>query len=202
MDSLASTPGRPNLILQAPLSGVCVDLSDVPDPVFAQRMVGDGIAIDPTEPLLRAPCAGRITQLHRAHHALTLTHAEGVEVLMHIGLDTVALGGEGFEPLVDEGDEVAVGDPLLRFEPGLLARRARSLICLIVLPQGQSIAAPRAGRVRGGEALCEVRPARPPTRPAEEGGIIWSGIVRVPNPMGLHARPAAALAQQAKALGG
>ena len=89
--------------LKAPLDGIILPLEQVPDPVFAQKMVGDGLAIDPLSQLLMAPCAGTVTQLHRAGHALTLTTPEGVELMMHIGLDTVTLKGEGFTPQVQKG---------------------------------------------------------------------------------------------------
>ena len=90
--------------LRAPLSGVLVALERVPDPVFSQKMVGDGVAIDPVSTELLAPCDGEVIQLHRAGHALTLRSRDGVEVMIHVGLDTVELGGQGFTVLV-----VAIG---------------------------------------------------------------------------------------------
>ena len=80
-------------IIKAPLSGPLVPLADVPDPVFAQKIVGDGISIDPITAQLLAPCDGKVVQLHRAGHAVTIATDAGIEVLMHIGLDTVALKG-------------------------------------------------------------------------------------------------------------
>ena len=87
-----------SLELRAPLDGIILPLEQVPDPVFSQKMVGDGLSIDPLNQLLTAPCAGTVTQLFPTGHALTLTTAEGVEVMMHIGLDTVTLKGDGFTP--------------------------------------------------------------------------------------------------------
>jgi phosphocarrier protein FPr len=75
------------LLLRAPLSGVVYPLERVPDPVFAQKLMGEGLSIDPTDATLRAPCAGEVLQLHAASHALTLRAADGVEVMLHIGLD-------------------------------------------------------------------------------------------------------------------
>ena len=77
------------LILLAPVSGVIYPLERVPDPVFSQKLAGDGISIDPTDNILRAPCPGEIIQQHAASHAVTLKTAGGVEVLMHVGIDTV-----------------------------------------------------------------------------------------------------------------
>jgi glucose-specific phosphotransferase system IIA component len=86
------------LRLTAPLSGYLLSIESVPDPVFAQKMVGDGISIDPTSSVLQAPYDGEVVQVHPSHHAVTLKTAEGIEILMHIGLDTVELRGEGFTP--------------------------------------------------------------------------------------------------------
>src|SRR3954471_12376045 len=99
------------LTLTAPLSGVIYPLERVPDPVFAQKLVGDGVSIDPTDSCLRAPCPGEVAHLHAAAHAITLRAAGGVEVLMHIGIDTVALKGEGFTTRVKVGDHVEAGAP-------------------------------------------------------------------------------------------
>ena len=86
----------PRLVLKAPLSGIVVPLDEVPDPVFAQKMVGDGVSIDPVTASLVAPCDGHVIQIHSASHAVTLASSDGVEILMHIGLDTVQLKGRGF----------------------------------------------------------------------------------------------------------
>src|SRR4249919_210247 len=88
------------LQLIAPLSGQVWPLERIPDPVFAQKMVGDGISIDPIDGMLLAPCDGEIVTFHPAGHAVTLRTNEGAEVLLHIGIDTVAMKGQGFEPLV------------------------------------------------------------------------------------------------------
>ena len=86
------------LVLLAPVSGVIYPLERVPDPVFSQKLAGDGISIDPTDNILRAPCPGEIVQQHAAGHAVTLKTAGDIEVLMHVGIDTVTLKGKGFTP--------------------------------------------------------------------------------------------------------
>ena len=106
--------------IKAPLDGFIFPLEQVPDPVFSQKMVGDGISIDPTGQLLCAPCDGLILQVHRAGHAVTLTTAAGLELMIHIGLDTVQLKGEGFTPKVAQGQAVKTGDPLIEFDADLL----------------------------------------------------------------------------------
>src|SRR6478752_3910543 len=162
--------------LVAPLSGVMVPLETVPDPVFAQKMVGDGISIDPTSHELLSPLPGKVTQLHSSSHAVTITGASGLEVLLHIGLDTVMLRGEGFTPLVKEGDTVATGQALICFDPVVVGARAVSLLTQMVIANGELV-------------TCYV--------PAT--GLVTAGKdVALPNPQGLHARPAAVFAAEAK----
>src|SRR6516225_4137359 len=124
----------------APLSGIVVPLESVPDPVFAQKIVGDGVSIDPTSSELLAPVAGEIVQLHGAHHALTLRTDGGLEVLVHIGIDTVLLRGEGFTPLVALGQRVARGQPLIRFDLDALACRAKSVLTEVVIANMEAVA--------------------------------------------------------------
>ena len=125
------------LILRAPLSGVVYPLERVPDPVFAQKLTGDGLSIDPVDATLRAPCAGEVVHIHPASHALTL-RAGSVEVLMHIGIDTVALKGAGFTPRVKAGDRVEAGAPLIEFDIDKLATTAKSLLTEVIISNGDA----------------------------------------------------------------
>ncbi len=93
--------------LLSPLAGWAGPLEEVDDAVFAARMLGDGMAIDPTEGILRAPCDGEVTALPESAHAVTLRAAIGAEVLLHVGIDTVALKGEGFSAEVAVGQRVS-----------------------------------------------------------------------------------------------
>src|SRR4051812_28769896 len=104
------------LRLIAPLTGTVVPLDRVPDEVFAARMLGDGLAIEPLGGCLVAPCNGVVTHLHRAGHALTLRAKNGAEILMHIGIDTVRLDGRGFSPRVANGTCVSAGDVMITFD--------------------------------------------------------------------------------------
>src|SRR5262245_48436442 len=113
-----------SVIIKAPLSGVLMAIERVPDPVFAQKLVGDGVSIDPISDTLVAPCDGEVVQLHAAGHAVTLSTRDGIEILMHIGLDTVALKGQGFTPKVKKGDKVKEGDPLIAFDADYVATHA------------------------------------------------------------------------------
>ena len=188
--------------LKAPLDGVIFPLEQVPDPVFSQKMVGDGVSIDPTTQVLRAPCDGAITQVHRAGHAVTLTTADGLELMMHIGLDTVELKGEGFTPKVAQGQTVSCGDPLIEFDADYLATHAKSLLTQVLVTNSERVARflPESGFVHGGKDLLltlELSEAR-----AEEdlttGKRVTSEAIIIPNTTGLHARPAAVLANLAK----
>ena len=190
------------LELLAPVSGVMVPLETIPDPVFAQKIVGDGVSIDPVSSELSAPAAGTVINLHRACHALTLRSEEGIEVLLHIGIDTVELKGEGFTALVKEGDEVKAGQPLIRFDLDGVARKARSLLTQMLIANGERVARylPAVGMVRAGESAALTLELVAPVAAAQtgQGEAIVGEIASLPNPSGLHARPAAVLATAAK----
>jgi phosphocarrier protein FPr/phosphocarrier protein len=197
-------PQRPVCIeLLAPLSGVMVPLETVPDPVFAQKMVGDGVSIDPTSDELLSPLPGKVAQLHSAGHAVTITGDNGLEVLLHIGLDTVLLRGEGFTPLVKEGDSVAMGQPLIRFDPVVVGVKAASLLTQMVIANGDLVTryVPAKGLVTAGkDAALSVEMVGGAVEEATPGatGAILSDEVTLPNPAGMHARPAAVFAAEAK----
>jgi phosphocarrier protein FPr len=188
--------------LKSPLDGVVLPLEQVPDPVFAQKMVGDGLSIDPTSTLLIAPCAGTLTHLHRAGHAVTLTTHDGIEVMMHIGLDTVSLEGAGFTPHVAEGERVETGAALIAFDADFLATHAKSLLTQVVIANGERVAELQAasGRLRAGVDVCltlRLAETDADSRIAD-GRTAVSDVILIPNPTGLHARPAAVLANMAK----
>src|SRR6476659_3297988 len=123
----------------SPLSGQVWPLERIPDPVFAQKMVGDGLSIDPTDAVLVAPCDAEVMSLHAAGHAVTLRAADGAEILLHIGIDTVALKGEGFRPRVKAGDRVKAGAALIEFDLDLLATRAKSLLTQVVITNSDRV---------------------------------------------------------------
>ncbi|MDR3411189.1 MAG: phosphoenolpyruvate--protein phosphotransferase [Formivibrio sp.] len=193
----------PQMDIRAPLSGVVVPLDSIPDPVFAQKMVGDGVSIDPTSNEVLAPVAGTVTQLHHAHHALAITADNGVEVLIHIGLDTVLLKGQGFTPLVAQGDRVECGQAVLRFDVEYVASHARSLLTEVIITSGDKVAfmKPASGLVEAGKSVLlhlELIDGVSSVATATAGDAVFSNKVSLPNPVGLHARPAAILATEAK----
>ncbi len=189
------------LTLMAPVSGVIVALDNVPDPVFAERLVGDGVSIDPTSQELLAPCDAKVIQVHRAKHALTLD-ADGIEIVMHIGLDTVEMKGDGFTSHVNAGDIVKTGDKLITFDADLVATRARSLLTEVLVANTDNVASieARAGVVKAGtDVLMEVRlKTTAEFRAASQNDFVHSRHVVVGNETGLHARPAALVAAAAR----
>ena len=199
---MSAVPRRIGLL--APLSGILVPLERVPDPVFAQRTVGDGVSIDPTSCDVLAPAAGLVTLLHRAAHALAITTDEGVEILVHIGVDTVSLNGKGFTARVSQGDRVAAGQPLISFDADLIARSAPSLLTQVLVTNRERIRAMTVatGLVDAGRSvILDVELAAAPAvdgAPATEATAV-SADIRLPNRQGLHARPAAVVAAAAKA---
>jgi multiphosphoryl transfer protein len=190
------------LRILSPLSGQVWPLERIPDPVFAQKLVGDGLSIDPTDALLVAGCEGEVATLHAAGHAVTVRTPSGVEVLMHVGIDTVTLKGEGFHPRVKPGDRVQPGQPLISFDLDYLATHAKSLLTQIVIVNGELVTSweRASGFVRAGQdTLLTLTVAAPEsTASSTEAATVTSDAIVIPNPTGLHARPAAVLANLAK----
>jgi phosphoenolpyruvate-protein phosphotransferase len=190
-----------HLQLLAPLSGVLMPLDQVPDPVFSSRLIGDGLCIDPTSQTLCAPLAGVISNVQQSGHAVSITDDSGVQVLMHIGLDTVNLAGKGFKRLVEEGQRVEAGQALIEFDADYIALHARSLLTLMLVVSAESftLLTSDSGLVESGQPLLRLNLGDQVSSAAvEEGEALFSKPVTLPNPNGLHARPAAVFAQAAK----
>jgi phosphocarrier protein FPr len=192
--------------LTAPVSGPVVAIESVPDPVFAQKIVGPGIAIDPIDQTLLAPCEGTIVQIHRAGHAVTIAPRDsGARILLHIGLDTVKLNGEGFTPKVRAGDKVRQGQPLIEFDADLIGRRAKSLLTLMVVtevePSRVTASSTLAAATAGNDVLLTVAPEREIKTGSNSATSVAhsSQEIKINLPTGLHARPAARLVAAAKA---
>jgi len=185
--------------VRAPVGGVVVALRDVPDDVFAGGLAGDGLAVDPTSEEVVAPIAGTVTQLHRGRHALAVRSDAGLEILVHVGLDTVKLDGRGFTALVEKGARVTAGQPLLRFDADFVARHAKSLLTVVAVTAGGRPVRRASGLVEAGKGvLFEVEPAAASPGTGAAGAAVYSREVALPNAQGLHARPAAVLARAAQ----
>jgi multiphosphoryl transfer protein len=188
-----------DVVLQAPVRGWLTPLEEVPDPVFAERMMGDGLAIDPLEKIIRAPADATVISIPDTAHAVTLRLSNGAELLIHIGLETVALGGKGFRALCGAGAVVRAGDPLIEFDLAAVATAAKSLVTpLIVANEGFELTPDRLSRqVVSGEPIATVRGVAGASALAAQGEA-YERSVRVDAAHGLHARPAARIAALVK----
>ncbi|AXF00085.1 phosphoenolpyruvate--protein phosphotransferase [Paraburkholderia hospita] len=198
-----------HIVLLAPMTGPVVPLAKVPDPVFSGGMFGDGIGIDPLEGKLVAPCDGVVMHLARTGHAVTIATAEGAEILLHIGIDTVELNGKGFAPMIEQGASVRTGDVLIEFDQDAVARSAPSLVSVIAIANSDAFeiveraaadGALKAGesplltlRVRDGAAVAASREASSVSEEARQ-------TIVLEHAGGLHARPAARAREAARGL--
>ncbi|AFK85144.1 MULTISPECIES: PTS sugar transporter subunit IIA [Thermoanaerobacterium] len=121
------------LLIKAPVDGEIVDIVKVPDEVFAQKLVGDGVAVNPKSDIFVSPVDGIITTVFPTKHAIGIKTIEGIEIMIHVGVDTVKLNGEGFTTFINEGDKVKVGDKLLQINKLILESKAKSLISPIII---------------------------------------------------------------------
>ncbi|WP_270222192.1 N-acetylglucosamine-specific PTS transporter subunit IIBC [Kosakonia cowanii] len=119
--------------LLSPVTGEVVALEQVPDEAFASKAVGDGVAVKPTDKTVVSPAAGTIVKIFNTNHAFCLETEKGAEIVVHMGIDTVALGGQGFTRLVEEGAEVVAGQPILEMDLAYLNANARSMISPVVV---------------------------------------------------------------------
>ncbi|MGF6858644.1 phosphoenolpyruvate-protein phosphotransferase [Paraburkholderia sp. CI3] len=197
-----------HIVLLAPLTGPVVPLAKVPDPVFSGGMFGDGIGVDPLEGRLVAPCDGVVTHLARTGHAVTLESAEGAQILLHIGIDTVGLNGKGFAPMVEQGAQVHAGDVLIEFDLDQIALNAPSLVSVIAIANSDAFEvierAPN-GHVKAGETTLLVLRAREgvshdAVREASAAYVTDEARrqITLTHAGGLHARPAARAREAAR----
>jgi glucose-specific phosphotransferase system IIA component len=135
---VASNPGE--IILLSPVTGEVVALEDVPDAAFATKAVGDGVAILPTGKLVVAPCDGQLVKIFNTNHAFALVNDAGVELIVHIGIETVKLAGQGFTRLAEQGSFVKAGQPVLELDLEYLGANAKSVISPVVLTNADDFA--------------------------------------------------------------
>jgi|SRR5690625_600032 len=121
------------IVLYAPIDGELIALEEVPDPVFSEKMMGDGIAVRPANSTVVAPVHGEIVQIFPTKHAVGIKTDMGAEVLIHIGLETVNLNGEGFTAHIKEGDKVKPGDKLITFDKAIIEEKAKSAITPLII---------------------------------------------------------------------
>lgn len=126
-------------VIYSPADGTVMDLTDVPDPVFSQKMMGEGIAVEPANGEIVSPVEGEVIQLFHTKHAVGIRARSGIELLIHVGLETVNMNGEGFTAHIKEGDKVKVGDPLITCDLELIKEKASSAVIPIVIMNGEAV---------------------------------------------------------------
>ncbi len=125
--------------IYAPVDGQVVALESVNDEVFSKKLVGDGVAIIPMSDVFSAPIDGKVTKIFSTNHAYSIKSPKDLEVMVHIGLETVALEGRGFERLVNEGDEVKAGDPIIRVDLPYIREHAKDIITPIIISEDSDV---------------------------------------------------------------
>lgn len=146
---------NPNTLV-APLSGKAIPLSEVPDPVFSQKLAGDGMAIMLEGDTVVAPADGEVTLIFKTKHAFAMTLDNGLELLVHIGLETVSLEGEGFEQLVEQGARVKAGTPLIKVDRDFILSKGLSLATPVLITNvdaAKSITPVESGDVVAGKSV-------------------------------------------------
>lgn len=144
------------IVISSPITGEAADLSTAPDEAFAGRMMGDGAVVTPEDAVVRAPEDGDVLFVFDTKHAIGFAAASGVNLLIHMGIDTVKLEGKGFEVLVQNGQKVKKGDPLLKLDLDFIRQNAPSLASPVLcteLGAGQKVRLLKEGKIRAGEAL-------------------------------------------------
>lgn len=142
-----------NFHLLNPIKGKIQDLSTVPDEMFSQKLMGEGVVIDPSEGVVYAPCDGVIGTIFKTNHAVAIAADNGAEILIHVGIDTVKMNGEGFKGLVKNGDRVKAGDRLIEFDLDLIKARAKSHLTPFVVTNSADLKEVKLLKTSGTQAL-------------------------------------------------
>jgi PTS system D-glucosamine-specific IIC component len=146
-------------VLSSPMTGVAASITEAPDEAFAGKMMGDGAVVTPTEGLVVAPCDGDIAFVFPSKHAVGMSASNGMELLIHVGIDTVNLDGKGFEALVKDGESVKKGDPLLKVDLDFVKANAPSITSPVIftaLDDNQVVRVLANGNVKSGEDLIAI----------------------------------------------
>jgi PTS system glucose-specific IIA component len=125
--------------LMAPVDGTLVKIEDVSDEVFSTKVMGDGFAIKPSSDMVVSPIAGEITNIFPTKHAISITSDNGLEILLHLGIDTVELNGEPFDVLVQQGQKVSAGDKLVKIDRNMIKEKGKDDMVILVVPNNNNI---------------------------------------------------------------
>jgi len=144
--------------IKAPVDGEVIALERVDDEVFSQKLVGDGVAIKPLSNVFTAPISGKVSKIFSTNHAYSIKSDKDLEVMVHIGLDTVALNGAGFERLVKEGEQVACGDAIIKVDMEAL-KQAKDTITPVIISESSDVKQieKKFKIVKSGDVIMEVK---------------------------------------------
>ena len=192
--------------LRAPANGYILPLEKVSDPVFSQKVLGEGFAIEPFTNILYAPVEGRVKSVAKTNHAITIETATGYDVLVHFGLETVALSGEGITPLVKVGDEVTFESKILEFDLLTVPTKVKSLLTPVIISEYSDQAFPNVTeeKVDSRKTIvklnldCKVDDIDSTSSIRNSRNVYVNKTVRITNGHGIHARPAAMISHFAK----
>ncbi|MGL4524186.1 MAG: phosphoenolpyruvate--protein phosphotransferase [Spirochaetia bacterium] len=197
------------MILCAPVNGKLIAIKDVPDPVFSEKMLGDGFAVESNEEkkdFIYAPVSGVIKNINANGHAFIIETEEGVDVLTHVGVETVALKGKGFKVLAKVGRKVGLGDKILKVDFDFVRKNAPASMVIVVLANRPDaiVSLGTSGDVKRGDVVFNLTESTSESCGCNCGGdaqtqMIEGDWIVIPNPHGLHARPSATLAKKAMA---
>ena len=143
------------IALASPFTGKVVPLEEVADDVFSQRVMGDGVAVLPSEGRVVAPVAGTVGKLFEGGHGFAIETPEGLQVLVHVGLETVHLKGDGFTVKTNEGDEVAAGDEMVTVDLDRMRELGIDMVSPVVVISGQDVTVRASDEVSAGDPLLE-----------------------------------------------
>ncbi len=144
---------KKELSVMGPIKGKVIDITEVPDKVFSEKMIGDGVAIVPEDGLVVSPIEGEVVTVFPTNHAIGLRSKNGIELLIHIGLDTVELNGEGFKRITSEGARVKVGDQLMEFDMDYIRNAGKELVTPIIVTNMDQVSSmdKKLGEVEGSD---------------------------------------------------
>ncbi|GGG04320.1 MULTISPECIES: phosphoenolpyruvate--protein phosphotransferase [Cysteiniphilum] len=192
------------LTLYAPVNGFIVELDQVPDPVFAQKMVGNGFAIEPLDQNIYSPVTGIVKNIAKTKHAITIATESGYDVLIHLGLESVTLNGEGIDVHVSLNDQVDINTLLLSFDLSTISKKIKSLITPVIITdyQEDDLLLKVKGRCSAQTPIISLdstvhNDSNKPVLKTQDQIFVTRSII-INNPHGLHARPAALLAHTLK----
>lgn len=147
------------LTIYSPLAGEIIPIEDIPDEAFSQKLIGDGIGINPTGDTIYAPCDADDISIFETNHAVSFETADGLELIVHFGIDTVKLEGKGFERIAEDGSSVKKGDPLVKFDLEFMKENAKSVLTPVIISNMDEIKSMEklSGKINPGDPILKIK---------------------------------------------